>query len=80
METEDTEANDDEATGKASSKSSSKENVKYKDLDGERATKMPRLTAWTTGTDGERLKRQAPSASIEPSKKALDVGASGSGQ
>ena len=71
--------NDDEATGKASSKSTSKENVKNKDPDGERATKMPRLAAWTIGTAGERLKRQALSASIKPSKKSPNVDASGSG-
>ena len=41
METEDTEANDDGATCKASSKSPSKENIKDKDPDGERATKVP---------------------------------------
>ena len=75
-ETEETEANDD-ASKKASSKSPSKENVKDKDPDGERATKKPRLAA---GTAGEKLKRQASSASIKSSKKALNVGASGSGQ
>ena len=76
VETEDTEAND-EATGKASSKSPSKENVKDKDPDGERTTKKPRLTP---GTAGERLKRQASSASVKSSKKAPNIGASGSGQ
>ena len=76
VETEDTEAND-EATGKTSSKSPSKENVKDKDPDGERTTKKPRLAP---GTAGERLKRQTSSASVKPSKKAPNVGASGSGQ
>ena len=75
-ETEETEAND-EASRKASSKSPSKENVKDKDPDGERAIKKPRLAP---GTTGEKLKRQASSASIRPSKKAPNVGASGSGQ
>jgi hypothetical protein len=76
VETEDTEA-DDEPTGKASSKSPAKEKVKDKDLDGERATKKPRLAA---GTAGEKLKRQASSASVKSAKKAPNVGASGSGQ
>jgi hypothetical protein len=76
VETEDTEANN-EATGKASSKSPSKENVKDKDLDGERATKKPRLAP---ATAGERLKRQASSGSVKPSKRAPNTGASGSGQ
>jgi len=76
VETEDTEANN-EASGKALSKSPSKENVKDKDPDGERAIKKPRLVP---GTAGERLKRQASSASLKPPKRAPNVGASGSGR
>ncbi len=76
VETEETEAND-EASKKASSKSPSKENVKDKDPDSERATKKPRLAS---GTAGEKLKRQASSASVKPSKKVPNVGTSGSGQ
>ena len=75
-ETEETEPND-EVTGKDSSKSPSKENVKDKDPAGERATKKPRLA---TGTAGEKLKRQASSASVKTSKKTPNVSASGSGQ
>lgn len=73
VESEDTEA-DDEPTGKVSSKSPAKEKVKDKDLDGERGIKKPRLAA------GERLKRQASSASVKTAKKPSNVGASGSGQ
>ena len=75
-ETEETEANE-EAAGKAPSKSPSKENVKDKDPAGERATKKPRLAA---GATGEKLKRQASSASVKSSKKAPNISASGSGR
>lgn len=76
VETEDTEA-DDGPTGKASSMPSAKEKVKDKDLDGERATKKPRLAP---STAGEKLKRQASNASVKSAKKAPNIGASASGQ
>jgi hypothetical protein len=77
VETEDTEV-DDEVTGKASNKTPSKDKVKDKDPDGERAIKKPRLAPGAAG--GEKLKRQRSSASVKPSKKAPNVGVSGSGQ
>ena len=73
VESEDTEA-DDDPPGKASSKYPDKEKVRDKDPDRERATKKQRLTA------GEKLKRQASSASVKSAKKAPNVSASGSGQ
>jgi hypothetical protein len=76
VEPQDTEA-DDEPTGKTSGNPPAKEKVKEKDLDGGRAAKKPRLAP---GTAGEKLRRQGSSASVKSTKKASNIGASGSGR